>query len=58
MMFGWLKTDPAKKLERAYHSKLEEAMHAQRKGDIRLHGELTAEAEQLRIEMQLLGASS
>ena len=57
-MFGWLKPDPAKKLEKAYHHKLEEAMHAQRKGDIRLHGELTAQAEQLRIELHLMKSSS
>lgn len=57
-MFGWLKPDPVKKLDRAFHDKLEEAMQAQRKGDIRLHGELTAQAEQLRIELQLMKSSS
>jgi hypothetical protein len=53
-MFGWLKSDPKKKLDQAYHLKLEQAMQAQRKGDIRSYGELTAQAEQLRSELQRL----
>ena len=57
-MFGWLKPDPIKKLDRAYHDKLEQAMQAQRKGDIRMHGELTAEAEQMRIELHLMKSSA
>jgi hypothetical protein len=46
-MFGWLKTDPKEKLNKAYLSKLEEAMHAQRNGNIRLYSDLTAQAEEL-----------
>lgn len=53
-MFDWLKKDPIKKLQSAYHDKLEQAMHAQRKGDIRLHGQLTAEAEQIRTDILVL----
>ncbi len=53
-MFGWLKTDPKKKLNKAYLSKLEEAMHAQRNGNIRLYSELTTQAEKLHKEILLL----
>ena len=44
-MFGWLKSDPVKKLRKAYDQKLEQAMHAQRNGDMRLYADLTAESE-------------
>jgi hypothetical protein len=47
MMFGWLKPDPVKKLRKAYDQKLEQAMHAQRNGDMRLFADLTAESEEL-----------
>ncbi len=47
MMFGWLKSDPVKKLRKAYDQKLEQAMHAQRNGDMRLFADLTAESEEL-----------
>ena len=57
-MFGWLKPDPVKKLDKDYHDKLEQAMQAQRKGDIRLYGELTAQAEQLRMELQSMNSST
>ena len=53
-MFGLFKSDPSKKLNEQYHAKLEAAMQAQRKGDIRLHGELTAEAEKLYSQIQAL----
>ena len=46
-MFGWLKPDPVKKLRKAYDQKLEQAMHAQRNGDMRLFADLTAESEEL-----------
>lgn len=46
-MFGWLKSDPVKKLRTAYDQKLEQAMHAQRNGDMRLFADLTAESEEL-----------
>ena len=51
-MFGWLKSDPAKKLRKQYHAKLEQAMHAQRNGNIREYSFLTAEAEALREELE------
>ena len=44
-MFGLFKSDPTKKLRKTYDAKLEQAMHAQRKGDIKTYSMLTAEAE-------------
>lgn len=44
-MFSIFKRDPVKKLNKAYEAKLEQAMQAQRKGDIRTYSMLTAEAE-------------
>jgi hypothetical protein len=44
-MFSIFKTDPIKKLNKIYESKLEKAMHAQRNGDIRSYSMITAEAE-------------
>lgn len=57
-MFGLFKSDPRKKLDQQYHQKLEEAMQAQRKGDIRLHGQLTAEAEALLGQIRQLDTGS
>jgi hypothetical protein len=53
-MFGLFKKDPRKNLEKAYYAKLEEAMHAQRNGDIKKYSELTAEAEKLQSQIQSL----
>jgi hypothetical protein len=44
-MFGLFKSNPTKKLRKTYDIKLEQAMHAQRKGDIKTYSMLTAEAE-------------
>ena len=44
-MFSFFKKDPIKKLQKQYDIKLEQAMHAQRNGDIRSYSTLTAEAE-------------
>jgi hypothetical protein len=46
-MFGFLKPDPVKKLRKAYDNKLEQAMHAQRNGDMRLFADLTEESEKM-----------
>lgn len=46
-MFGLFKKDPVKKLQKQYHDKLEEAMHAQRNGDIRGYSMLSKEADTL-----------
>lgn len=53
-MFGWLKSDPVKKLRKAYDQKLEQAMHAQRNGDIRLYADLTAESEEIWQQIEQL----
>ncbi|MEH8018185.1 DUF6435 family protein [Rheinheimera muenzenbergensis] len=53
-MFGWLKSDPVKKLRKAYDQKLEQAMHAQRNGDMRLYADLTAESEEIWQTIQQL----
>ncbi|MDP2715394.1 DUF6435 family protein [Rheinheimera sp.] len=53
-MFGWLKSDPVKKLRKAYDHKLEQAMHAQRNGDMRLYADLTAESEEIWQKIQQL----
>ena len=46
--------DPVKKLKKAYEMKLESAMHAMRRGDVRENALLTAEAEKLRAEIEAL----
>lgn len=46
-MFGFLKKDPLKSLEKDYSRLLEEAMALQRKGDIRGYAAKSAEAEAL-----------
>ena len=44
-MFGLFKSDPKKKLDEQYKTLLEQAMQAQRSGDIRKYSELTELAE-------------
>ncbi|GAA5140085.1 DUF6435 family protein [Thalassotalea piscium] len=41
------KTNPIKKLNSAYEAKLEQAMHAQRNGDIKSYAMITVEAESI-----------
>ena len=53
-MFSFLKRDPVKKLNKLYEKKLEEAMHAQRNGDIKSYSLITAEAEQIFTEIKSL----
>ena len=53
-MFGFLKSSPLKKMKKQYDQKLEQAMLAQRKGDIRSYSMLTAEAEALWSEIETL----
>lgn len=57
-MFSLFKPDPIKKLRKAYHAKLEQAMLAQRSGDIRTYSTLTAEAEKIKDEMDALESGS
>lgn len=56
-MFGFLKSDPTKKLQKAYEQKLEQAMLAARNGDMRANATLTEEAEALLEEIEKLKSS-
>ena len=56
-MFAFLKSDPTKKLKKRHSLLLEQAMQAQRKGDIRTYSQLTAEAEKVYGEIQHLSIS-
>jgi hypothetical protein len=51
----WFKRDPRKKLEKEYDRKLEAAMQAMRRGDIRQNAALTEEAEAIKAEIDKLG---
>lgn len=53
-MFGLLKSNPTKKLRKQYDAKLEQAMLAQRKGDIKTYSMLTAEAEAMWQEIEAI----
>jgi hypothetical protein len=57
-MFSFLKKDPIAKLNKQYSSLLEKALTAQRKGDIRGYSELSAEAEKVAKEIDLLKLSA
>ncbi|MGM8892000.1 DUF6435 family protein [Psychrobacter sp. 1Y1] len=56
-MFSIFKRDPAKKLKKLYFAKLEQAMLAQRKGDIRTYSLLTAEAGEIDKQLSNLKIS-
>lgn len=53
-MFGLFKKDPAAKLRKAYHKKLEEARDIQRSGDLKHYARLMEEAEQMAKELDEL----
>jgi hypothetical protein len=53
-MFSFFKKDPLKALNKQYLQKLEEAMHAQRNGNIRSYSTLTSEAEDILNEIEAL----
>ena len=55
-MFGLFKKDPRKKLQKQYESKLEEAMHSQRNGDMKTFSRLSAEAEEIGKQIEALDA--
>ena len=57
-MFGLFKPNPTKKLRKTYDLKLEQAMHAQRKGDIKTYSMLTAEAESIWTEIETIEAKN
>lgn len=46
-MFSFFNNNPTKKLKKRHSMLLEQAMHAQRNGDIRTYSQLTAEAEEV-----------
>jgi hypothetical protein len=46
-MFSMFKPNPTKKLNKLLFAKLEEAMHAQRNGDIKGYAQLSFEADEI-----------
>ncbi len=57
-MLSLFKKDPVKKLKKAYMAKLEQAMHAQRNGDIKTYSQLSTEAEAINAEITKLEGQS
>ena len=57
-MFGFFKQDPKKNLDKEYKSLLEQAMQAQRNGDIRGYSELMERAESVKAELDALDTNS
>ena len=57
MMLSLFKRDPLKKLKKSYMQKLEEAMNAQRNGDIKAYSFITSEADALHKEILKLEAN-
>ena len=55
-MFSFFKKNPTKKMHKEYERKLEQAMFAQRNGDIRSYSMITAEAESIWQEIQKIEA--
>ncbi|MGY6587023.1 MAG: DUF6435 family protein [Wenzhouxiangella sp.] len=53
-MFGFFKSDPAKALRKKYDAKLDQALAAQRNGDIRAYSTLTEEADAIWKELEPL----
>ncbi len=53
-MFGLFKIDPLKKLRKEYDRLLQDAMEAQRHGDIRLYSELSTEADKIYQKIKAL----
>lgn len=45
------KSDPTKKLKKAYQQKMEAAMRALRDGDVRQNALLVAEADKIKLEI-------
>lgn len=45
------KRDPSKKLKREYRQKMESAMRAMRRGDIRENAKLVKEAEEIKVQI-------
>jgi len=56
-MFEFLKSDPIKKLESKRKKLLEEAMHIQRSGDLKLYAVKMAAIDQLEKELEAIQSS-
>lgn len=56
-MFGIFKSNPIKKYRKEYEKVLQDAMQAQRGGDIRLYSELSSEADKLYQKIKSLESS-
>lgn len=57
-MLSFLKSDPVKKAQLKYNKKLEQAMQAQRNGDIKSYSFLSEEADALLQELESLKLKS
>jgi len=57
-MFSIFKKNPLKKLNKLYLAKLEQAMIAQRNGDIKSYSTLATEADHLRTQIEALNNST
>ena len=55
-MLSLFRRNPARKLESEYRKVLEQALQAQRRGDIRQYSELTAQAEAIAKSLDELEA--
>lgn len=53
-MFGFLKPDPKKALQKTYDKLMTKAFNAQRNGDIRQYSMLTMEAESVKAQIDSL----
>lgn len=51
MKWFWQKKNTGEKLQKAYAKKMQEAMQAQRSGDIQKYAELNAEADAILAQM-------
>lgn len=51
-------SNPSKKLQKQHEKKLEQAMHAQRNGDMRAYAQLSVEAEQIHQQWLALQQSN
>ncbi|MEP3480881.1 MAG: DUF6435 family protein [Fuerstiella sp.] len=53
-MFGWLKSNPLKKLQKQHADLLGRAVDFQRKGDLQTYSQMMAEAEKLEKQMDAM----
>lgn len=53
-MFGLFKKNPLEKLNKAYQGKLQQAMEAQRSGNIQKYAELSEEADSIYQKIKAL----